>query len=171
MTTIAAAAAAATVAAILVDSGRAWMFVQKCNLSQRCRCRCCSEMKICHSAASWYIVEKYYCRAEDFSLCHRQCKLASLHVARSHTTQRSPLRRKLRRVNYLIELWRTQNYNFVHKIWNMGGGWRFATTPQGYLHITVNFALARMAELNLAGPTWHWYSASSSSDAFDIRKL
>lgn len=40
-----------------------------------------------------------------------------------------------------------------------------------YLHITVNLALARMAELNLAGPTWHWYSASSSSDAFDIRKL
>lgn len=40
-----------------------------------------------------------------------------------------------------------------------------------YSHITVSFALARIAEFNLAGPTWHWYSASSSSEAFDIRKL
>lgn len=40
-----------------------------------------------------------------------------------------------------------------------------------YLHITVSLALARMAELNLAGPTWHWYSASSSKDAFEIFKL
>lgn len=39
------------------------------------------------------------------------------------------------------------------------------------LPITVSLAAALMAECCFAGPTWHWYSASSSMDTLDIFRL
>lgn len=40
-----------------------------------------------------------------------------------------------------------------------------------YLQMTVKLAAVRMGSEFFAGPTWHWNSASSSSDAFWMRKL
>lgn len=40
-----------------------------------------------------------------------------------------------------------------------------------YLHMTFNLAFALMALCILDGPTWHWYSASSSREALLTRKL
>lgn len=40
-----------------------------------------------------------------------------------------------------------------------------------YLQMTMSLAFARIAEFKRAGPTWHWYSASSEVEAFDILRL